>query len=214
MFARISFLLFVALLSGCAAIPESIQVADEAQLIPYQQAAAEPDKSKNRKVRWGGVIAKIENLPDKTKLELVHYPLRSYGRPLVGDQSVGRFRVYVDGFLDPMVYEQGRAITFTGTVMDTEEGAVGEHQYLFPTLNAEGYHLWKDIQRVEITTHTWPYNHWYGYYGYRMFPVHQRVIIKSSGNRRTNSTGSQNPAPQRASSGNRNSGTGSNQKEY
>ena len=189
MFSRIFSLLIISSLAGCAAVPDSIEVVDGTPLAPYQQVAANPDSNVGKEVRWGGVIAKVENLQDKTKLEVVHYPLRSYGRPLVGDKSVGRFRVYVDGFLDPMVYEQGRAMTFTGAVAAAEQGAVGEHQYVFPTLNAKGYHLWKDIQRVEITTHTWPYHHWYGYYGYPMFPVHQRVIIKSSGRSNAGSSG-------------------------
>ena len=216
MVSRLLSLFIVSFLAGCAAIPESIQVPDNTPLVVYQQVAANPESTKNATVRWGGVIAEVENLPEQTKLEIVHYPLRSYGRPLVDDESVGRFRVYVDGFLDPMVYEQGRAITFTGTAAGIEEGAVGEHNYVFPTLKASGYHLWKDIQRVEVTTHIWPYHHWYGYYGYPMFPVHQRVIIKTSGNKSPvkNSSPSKASDASRGAENHRKSGNNGSLKEY
>ena len=187
MLRRIFGLLVVLGLAGCSSIPDSIQVAKDTPLIPYEQVMVNPEASHNKDVRWGGVIANVENLPEQTMLELVHYPLRNYGRPVVGDESTGRFRVYVNSFLDPMVYEPGRVMTFIGKVSGSELDAVGEHEYLFPIVSAEGFYLWKDIQRVEITTHSWPYYHgWYGYYGYPMFPVHQRVVIKSSG---TNQSG-------------------------
>ncbi len=192
------FAVAVIVLSGCAVVPDAIEVADETQLIGYQQVAASPDNSRDKIARWGGVIAEIENLPDATLIELVHYPLRAYGKPLVTDNSTGRFRVYVDGFLDPMVYEKGRSITFTGKVLGTEEGLVGEHNYVFPTLKADGYHLWRNVQQVDVTSlHVWPYyHHPYGYgwpYGghYR-----HRVIIRD-GHKRGASSPPANNSPSR-----------------
>lgn len=173
------FVVAVMMLSGCAVVPDAIEVADESQLVGYQQVAASPDSLQDKQARWGGVIAEIENLPDATLIELVHYPLRPYGKPLVSDNSKGRFRVYVDGFLDPMVYEKGRSITFTGKVLGTEEGLVGDHNYVFPTIKADGYHLWRNVQQVEFTSlHVWPYYHHYGY-GWPYGPHYrQRVIIR------------------------------------
>ena len=84
-------------------------------------------------------------------VELVQFPLRDYGRPMVSDDSPGRFRVYVDGFLDPVLYEKGRAITFTGKVAGVEKGTVGEQAYEFPTLKAKGYHLWKKRDQSHVT---------------------------------------------------------------
>lgn len=182
--------LTVLLLSGCAAVPDSIKVDERAPLIDYQQAASNPQGNADKTVRWGGVIAQVENLPDATMLEVVHYDLRSYGRPIVSDQSVGRFRVYVDGFLDPMVFERGRIVTFAGSLIGVEEGAVGEHKYLFPTIKSNGYHLWKDIDQVEVSTiHLWPYQSHFGY-GWPYGPVHQRLIIRS--NRKNQSSGGAN----------------------
>ncbi|GAB5379767.1 MAG: hypothetical protein Alis3KO_06580 [Aliiglaciecola sp.] len=220
MFARLVLISITLVMTGCANVPESIQVAENVPLSNYQQVSADPAGNQEKTVRWGGVIAKVENLPEATMVEVVHYPLRSSGRPLVSDQSMGRFRVYVDGFLDPMVIEQGRSITFLGSVVGTEPGTIGEHEYVFPTVKSQGYHLWKNIERVEVSTiHFWPYHSYWGW-GLHHGPFHQRVIIRgshrqsgasgtSSGSSSRSSTGSGAGAP-RSSSGN----DGGSLKEY
>lgn len=195
--------LFAALsLAGCSTVPDSIQVTEENQLVDYPQVAANPEQNKDKMARWGGVIAEIENQSDVTMLELVFYPLRGYGRPVVSDESIGRFRVYVDGFLDPMVFAKGRLATFTGQVLGVEDGLVGEQKYVFPTLHSQGYHLWKDERSIDVSAvYVWPYSYWYGwrpspfyyspYYRYRGTGHHYSDGIKGG-----NSTGS-NPAPSR-----------------
>lgn len=152
-------------LSGCVSFPDSVQVPEGTNVVTYEQVASNPEITKNKIAQWGGVVASVENQKDSTLVEMVYYPLRSYGRPSVGKESIGRFRVYVNGFLDPMVYQQGRSMTFSGAVVGTEEGLVGEHNYIFPTLQASGYHLWEDIDRIDVTTiSVWPYYH-HGYWG-------------------------------------------------
>ncbi|WJG08208.1 Slp family lipoprotein [Aliiglaciecola sp. LCG003] len=180
--AKIAALFAVILLSGCVSVPESVQVDKNVELLSYEKASADPEGNLDKMARWGGVIAQIENLPDATMLEILHYPLRTYGRPIISDQSIGRFRVYVDGFLDPMVFQKGRAVTVAGKLIGVEEGTVGEHKYVFPTLQSTGYHLWKEIERVEVSTiHMWPYQ---SYWGFPYRPYHQRIIIRG-GQRQT-----------------------------
>lgn len=192
-------ILFVLLtLGGCSSMPESLRVADESRLVSYMQVAANADGLKGQPVRWGGVIADVQNQQDATMVEMLHYPIRSSGRPIVSDQSVGRFRVYVDGFLDPMVFKPGRAVTVSGQVLGIESGLVGEHEYQFPTLHASAYHLWREIAEVDVTTISvgygyWPYHYWYYAPGWYMFPHHQRVIIRGRGG--LSSGGASSPAP-------------------
>lgn len=202
MVIRFLAIVLVISLSGCAIVPESIQVADEKSLVDYKQVAASPNATAEKTARWGGVITKVENLPKATMVEVLQFPLRGYGRPVSVADSAGRFRVYVDEFLDPMVYEQGRTVTFTGKVLGVEEGLVGEHNYVFPTLKAEGYYLWKDIERVEITNfNQYPFG---GYYGWPMRPLHSSVIIRSSNQRGSADSNSSNQSnrPTNKSTGN------------
>ena len=129
-------------------------------------------------VRWGGAIAKVENKPDSTVFEMVYYPLTRYGRPIPGEESMGRYRIHVNGFMDPMVYQVGRLMTFTAQLNGLEKGLVGEHEYVFPTASVKAYYLWKNVQRVDVSSvHIWPYDYWYGHYPR---PYHRRLIIRNS----------------------------------
>ncbi|WP_088330788.1 Slp family lipoprotein [Lacimicrobium sp. SS2-24] len=180
---RLIFALMVLGLAGCSTVPESIKLENDSNLANYQQVSANPQKAAGTKIRWGGVIARVDNLKQHTRLEMLYYPLRHYGRPITSEESAGRFRVYIDGFLDPMVYKTGRLITVVGEAGGSESGTVGEHQYVFPVVNASGYHMWDERDRVSVTTFGvgmgfWP--HYYSsWYGWHLWPYHQRTIIRS-----------------------------------
>jgi outer membrane lipoprotein len=172
-------LLLTLWLVGCSTFPDKIKVEDRTKLVSYQDAASKAEQVKGQLLRWGGAIAKIENKEKSTLLELVYYPLTSYGRPITGDESMGRFRISVDGFMDPMVYQVGRLMTFTAQLEGLEDGLVGEAKYVFPKAHAKAYHLWRNIQRVNINSvHIWPYDYWYGHFP-RLYP--RRLIIRTSG---------------------------------
>lgn len=202
-------------LSACSTVPESVEVPPDTNLVPYQEVAMQPEQFKDSIVRWGGVVANIENHADATLLEVVHYPLRGYGRPVIGRESVGRFRVYVDGFLDPMVYQQGRTMTFAGQVLGVEEGQVGEHVYKFPTLHADGFYLWEDIDRIEIEhISVWPYPYgrharigwgYRGWYGWGAWPYHHTVTVRRKHDHHRNYSNSQGHHNDRRSGGAANS---------
>ncbi|GAC13567.1 Slp family lipoprotein [Aliiglaciecola lipolytica] len=198
MLAKIAVFFSVALMAGCSTIPDSIKVEDNVTLVEYQKVTANPEANVGKTVRWGGVIANVLNLPDATMVEMVDFPLRSYARPLVSNQSMGRFRVYIDGFIDPVLFEKGRSVTFTGEVTGMESGLVGEHQYLFPTIQSSGYHLWKEVDRVDVTNlGMWPYTS--SYWGWPYRPYHQRVIIR----RHSDSPSGGSLTPNRGSQSNR-----------
>jgi outer membrane lipoprotein len=90
---------------------------------------------------WGGVIVRVENLPEHSRLEVVSYPLRNQ-EPQTSRMTNGRFLLEVPGFLDPMDYRTGRRITARGLVERTEDGSIGEVDYVFPVLVASEVHLW------------------------------------------------------------------------
>ena len=220
-------IVFAMFLGGCVAVPESVQLPESTPLLSYQDVVSSPQVSSstsapptsenttNKMARWGGVVANIENKADKTQLDIVYYPLRDYGRPVVGKESIGRFRVYVDGFLDPMVYQRGRSMTFTGEFAGLEEGLVGEHVYQYPTLMAKGYHLWKDIDRIEIETiSVWPFYHYarpfglrgrYGWHGWPHYSTRHVITRKHNHHRdygNNNNNGSSGSSNNNAAGGN------------
>jgi outer membrane lipoprotein len=181
------FTLLVAFfLVGCQSFPDKLQIDDTIQLVTYEDAASKAGQVKGKILRWGGAIAKVENKPDSTVFEMVYYPINGYGRPISGEESMGRYRIRVNGFMDPMVYKIGRFMTFTAELDGLETGLVGEHEYVFPTANVNTYYLWKNVQRIDVrNVHIWPHQYWYSGYQNWYYPRHYRknVIIQgTSGN--------------------------------
>jgi outer membrane lipoprotein len=175
---RICTLLVAVFLFGCSNFPDKLQVDDTTQLITYEDAASKAEQVKGKMLRWGGAIAKVENKPDSTVFEMVYYPLNGYGRPVSSEESMGRYRIVIDGFMDPMVYQVGRLMTFTGQLNGLENGLVGEHEYVFPTATVGAYYLWKNVQRIDISgVHVWPSRYWNGHYPR---PYYRSLIIRGS----------------------------------
>ncbi|MDZ7747465.1 MAG: Slp family lipoprotein [Halofilum sp. (in: g-proteobacteria)] len=135
--------LAAAVLGGCASGP----LRDEGvatELTP-QGVADDPVPATGRTVLWGGVIVAARNLAERTRIEIVAYPLdpRSQ-RPLLQEAPVGRFLAYEEGYLETAEYRQGRRITVRGTVSGTEPGRVGEADYTYPTVTVEALELWPE----------------------------------------------------------------------
>jgi len=168
------FLLFILLASGCAIVPENINVADEAALVSYEQVVSTGDAALSKPARWGGIIAGVENKQGSSEVEVVHFPLNGYGKPAVANESAGRFKVKMQGFLDPVVFEQGRTITFTGTVSEPVAGMVGEQSYVFPMLEGNSYHLWKKETVYDVSSVHFDYHRgWYSPFWYSPFYHHR-----------------------------------------
>lgn len=177
-------------LSACANIPDKLQVADTTTLIPFDSAKAEKEANIGNSARWGGVIAKITNNADNSMLEIVNFPLSSSARPKQKDETLGRFRVYFKGLLDPIIYKVGRSITAVGTISTPEQGKIGEHEYQFPVLKAENVHLWKNIERVDINVINSGYWGLPMYWGHPFYqrPYHPRPVVIRNNNSSKKST--------------------------
>ncbi len=82
-------------------------------------------------VRLGGIIAKVDNFKDKTRLEIVNLPISKSGKPDIDEEPTGRFVAYFDGYLEPVAFSEGRLVTVVGKGAGEEEGKIGEHGYIF-----------------------------------------------------------------------------------
>lgn len=151
------------LLGGCASYPEPVRVADEASLVSFQ-ATVKAGLTQGP-ARWSGVIAKVQNNSQNTRLEIVYFPSGTHGRPLTDKDTEGRFVAYAKGFLDPVVYQPGKQVTVLGQLSPFEAGKVDQFQYSYPVIQAESVYLWpkqKETTRVDIEP--WPL--WRGPYPY------------------------------------------------
>jgi outer membrane lipoprotein len=172
----VSLLSGLLLLNGCATVPEKLQVSDNVPLVVFADVRAEPNLNVGLDARWGGVIAKVENQKERTMIEIVRFPLKKNMRPIVGTETEGRFRIYYQGLLDPVIYEEGKSITVLGTIANSEAGVIGEQEYLYPVLNTEKVYLWKEKNNNNnllydpywYSPYYWNYypSYSHGYYGY------------------------------------------------
>ncbi|WP_304412335.1 MULTISPECIES: Slp family lipoprotein [unclassified Thioalkalivibrio] len=168
---RLALLLIVGLgVAGCASVPERLGPLPD-QRLDLATVRADVAAAAGALVVWGGVVAGVENTDDGTRLEIVARPLGRDARPRETDVSPGRFRVWVDDFLEPRDHAPGREVTVRGRIAGSEEGRIGEHVYEFVQLEAEAVHLWERRPPPQDRRYDPWYDPWYhsgmprGYYG-------------------------------------------------
>jgi outer membrane lipoprotein len=142
----------VALLLGCAGMPEFDTSAVDQSLTP-QSVNAEPDVSRGKVALWGGTILETRNQKSTTQIEMLAYPLDGDYRPMLESKPLGRFIVEHDGYLEPTEYAQGRQLTVLGSVSGSQDGTVGEASYRFPVITDSQLHLWSQNQSSRSSVH-------------------------------------------------------------
>jgi outer membrane lipoprotein len=134
-------LLVLLLVAGCSSKPilptEGVNTELTAQLV-----ADSGKEMSGSRVLWGGVIVSTTNLKERTRLEVLAYPLDSSHRPQTGKLAGSRFLAYYPGYLESVDYAAGRQVSMVGTISGIEEARLGEHSYRYPSIEAEKIHLW------------------------------------------------------------------------
>lgn len=120
---------------------------------------------KGTDVRWGGIIAAVDNNQSDTWIEVVGRDLGSYGQPVGLDDPAarGRFIARIDGFLDPAIYKVNRGITVYGRVEDSVNRSIDKHPYTYPLVKATSYYLWSNNVLYPQRAYYYPY-YPYGFY--------------------------------------------------
>ena len=152
-----NYLLITCLLLGaCSNLPPAIE-DPPAYDLSYQEALLNIAKYKNAPVRWGGTIIEVENEPSFSAIQVMLYPLGSYGYPDTDEANQGRFVIKSPEFLDPAVYTKNTAITVAGTLEGDTERIIGKKTMRLPLVAAKQIHLWQE--------QNYPRNYGYGGYG-------------------------------------------------
>lgn len=161
------FLALIVLLPGCASkLPVAIKEPPPGNphLAEVRQDAG---RFKGTFVRWGGVIAKIENKKEQTWIEIVSRELRKNGEPIIDSKSEGRFIASFPIFIDPEVYKPGQYLTIAGTIEGEIKRPIGEFDYTFPVVNVSASNLWQiGVWRgpYDPPPPWWYYDPWWPYY--------------------------------------------------
>lgn len=148
-------------LVGCATqVPGPIREAPALDLTPDEIRAA-PMHFDGATIRWGGIIATVENRVDHALIHVVSRPLELNGRPRKTDVGHGRFLAQVPGFVDPAIYTLGRELTVRGKVAGIKPLTVGEFEYPYVLVQVEVKHLWPI--REPLPDYSYPHHYPYHY---------------------------------------------------
>ncbi|TFE67083.1 Slp family lipoprotein [Methylacidiphilum caldifontis] len=112
---------------------------------PFSIVIAHPEGFIGERLFLGGEIAQVQNLPDRSLMEVIHKPLsKSFKVPISTDLSYGRFIVSTRKLLDPSIYSRGKSVTVIGRLSRIQRGVIGQRPYKYPVISASHIHLWSD----------------------------------------------------------------------
>lgn len=129
-------------LVACSTVPNDIG-GNVDPSITLTRVRADQSLAQGQLVRWGGLIARVQNKEGQTWIEIVEKPLTHYGQPVDANVTNGRFIAIFDRFLDPMVFQLGREVTVMGSLQPAVEGKIDEQPYHYAVIAASGFHLWQ-----------------------------------------------------------------------
>jgi len=127
--------------TGCATTADLNTTGVDKTITP-QFAKNDIKFATNKRVLWGGMIMSTKNLPQKTEIEVLAFPLDDQNRPEAQATATTRFIADHTGYLEPVDYARGRWVTLTGVVQGARAGKVGEAPYDFPVVQTDGLYLW------------------------------------------------------------------------
>jgi outer membrane lipoprotein len=128
--------------------------------VSIEEVQRDPASHIGERVRWGGGILSVRNLPDTTEIEVLARPLASDGEPRADADPEGRFIARVPGFIDPATYPKERLLTVAGAILEVTTRDIGSYPYRYPVIAASSRYLWPAAAAPERSP--W----YYGYYGY------------------------------------------------
>ncbi|MEE8575025.1 MAG: Slp family lipoprotein [Thermodesulfobacteriota bacterium] len=143
----------VILFSGCAAVISKETLSRVDKTVSFKEIKANPAKFNGVAVLLGGKIVGIENVQNRTLIEIFEMPLNSSNRPVNPDKSSGRFIAASSDFLDPAIYEEGRMITIAGVVEGTLKRPLGQTTYSYPLVSLVEEHLFKEKESYRPSLH-------------------------------------------------------------
>ncbi len=104
----------------------------------------------NQEFVWGGKILQTQNQQGSTEITILSYPLDKNQKPRLRRDSSGRFIAIYPGYLEPIDYAAGKAITVVGKLTGFRNGAVADADYAFPLLSVDNIQLHKAQDRMRI----------------------------------------------------------------
>ena len=139
---RRSILLSLTLLLGaCSTVPD-VDPSLAGQVTPAQVLNGVGSPPPDKRVVWTGTVQSVQNLRDRTRVEILSYPPSRQRRPLSDQPSTGRFVVEMKGFLEPTGLPVGRPVTASGRLAGLTSYRLGDASRRLPLLIGERLDAW------------------------------------------------------------------------
>ena len=169
-FFALTFLICVLFfVNGCAP-PISKQLREQvSEELTLKVVLKKPDAYKGKNVLWSGVIIDSVNLKEGTMIEILQKPADMQGKPKDVDESEGRFLALHSGYLDVVIYNEGRKVTVAGEVQGKRIQPLGEIEYIYPLIKVKEIHLWP-VEKEQSVCCPYPYWHYPRWYGPCWYP--------------------------------------------
>lgn len=135
------------LLSGCVTVPDSIKGTSPTPQQDLVRVLTSPQVFVGQESRFGGKVIKVDNRNGMTRLEIAAMPLDDSARPILGSASIGRIFADVNGFLDPVDFNN-QMVTVVGPIKGSEKGKIGQAEYQFIVVSVTGYQRWHMTQQI------------------------------------------------------------------
>lgn len=158
----IVFLSFI-LASSCSHVISKEVRQQATSTIIFKNILENPSAYESNMVILGGIISETRNSAQGTEIEMVQTPLDRYGYFINRDFSEGRFIVRSSRMLDPLIYQEGRAVTVAGRLTGMKKKMLGDLEYSYPLVEAVELYLWKKER------YSWP-DYYYDPFYYSPYP--------------------------------------------
>lgn len=165
----VGWLIVAGFVAGCSHVlpPEALGLIEPG--LDLVQVRENPSAYVGKTLLLGGKIVKTEAEQSGTVFEVLSYSVNRWGEPQEPDETAGRFLAKAQGFYDPDIYQPGRFLTMTATVVGEEFRPLKDYQYHYPVLRIDSLYLWpKGYDPEYFYDYRGYYNYppWPGYYPY------------------------------------------------
>jgi outer membrane lipoprotein len=160
-------IIFFIILTACAPVFKK-EIMESALInVPLSKVKQELPAYRDRMFILGGLIVTTKISEKGSLIEAINIPVDSFGRLKDIRLAEGRFLAimpYERGFLDPLIYRQGRYITIAGRLIEIKTGKIDEIEYHYPLFEIIDIHLWEERKDYIVLPPSYPY--WYDPFWY------------------------------------------------
>lgn len=173
---RLSLIGLILFVFSCTPVlkPETMEIASRE--VPLSLMRENPDPYIGRLFVLGGIIIETKFTPQGSLIEALYVPVDSRGYLMSLNESDGRFLAVFpkeSGYLDPLIYRRGRAITLSGEFVGLRKGRIDEIEYTYPLFDIREIYLWPRVREYYYIPPPYyppppfyPYPYWWRYYPY------------------------------------------------